>query len=205
MSDETIAAPGADAADAGEPPPRFSFSTSEGFGPWLAAQEISLAITSKSVHKLFVVGSAAENNATIFERTVPGCLGIGAEPGRIYCSSLYQLWRFENALEPGQAAGDYAAVYLPQLAYTTGYTDIHDVAIDRMNRPVFVSALFSCLGTTTEEASFSPLWHPPFVTALAPENRCFLNGLALADGRPRFVTTAARTDTADGWRDNMRG
>jgi len=27
----------------------------------------------------------------------------------------------------------------------------------------------------------------------------------MADGRPRFVTVAARTDSSGGWRDKMRG
>ena len=29
---------------------------------------------------------------------------------------------------------------------------------------------------------FSPRWRPPFVSALAPEDRCHLNGLAMVDG-----------------------
>jgi uncharacterized protein (TIGR03032 family) len=45
-----------------------------------------------------------------------------------------------------------------------------------------------------------PRWRPPFVTALAAEDRCHLNGLAMADGRPRYVTALGETDTANGWR-----
>ena len=42
---------------------------------------------------------------------------------------------------------------------------------------------------------------PPFVTKLAAEDRCHLNGLALEDGRARYATTVSQTDVADGWRD----
>jgi uncharacterized protein (TIGR03032 family) len=47
------------------------------------------------------------------------------------------------------------------------------------------------------------------VTALAPEDRCHLNGLALAPaeyGRlaPRFVTALGTSDTRSGWRANKR-
>jgi len=36
---------------------------------------------------------------------------------------------------------------------------------------------------------------------LAPEDRCHLNGLALEEGRPRYVTALGSTDGAGGWRD----
>jgi uncharacterized protein (TIGR03032 family) len=66
----------------------------------------------------------------------------------------------------------------------------------------FVNTLFSCLCTLDEGHSFVPRWRPPFITALAAEDRCHLNGLALADGRPRYVTAMAETDTPRGWRPN---
>src|SRR5262249_51368419 len=39
---------------------------------------------------------------------------------------------------------------------------------------------------------------------LAAEDRCHLNGLALEDGRPRYVTAVSQSDVADGWRDRRR-
>jgi uncharacterized protein (TIGR03032 family) len=52
-----------------------------------------------------------------------------------------------------------------------------------------------------------PRWRPPFISALAPEDRCHLNGLALAAGErgrfvPRYVTALSETDTPAGWRPN---
>ena len=44
-----------------------------------------------------------------------------------------------------------------------------------------------------------------FISRLAAEDRCHLNGLALRDGRPAYVTAVAETDVADGWRDNRTG
>src|SRR5262249_20533797 len=48
--------------------------------------------------------------------------------------------------------------------------------------------------------SFIPRWRPQFITALAAEDRCHLNGLAVVDGRPRYVTALGATDVRDGWR-----
>jgi uncharacterized protein (TIGR03032 family) len=41
---------------------------------------------------------------------------------------------------------------------------------------------------------------PPFVTAMAAEDRCHLNGLAIGDGRPGYVTALGETDPREGWR-----
>src|SRR6185437_6862016 len=58
-----------------------------------------------------------------------------------------------------------------------------------------VNTRFSCLCTLHPDYSFVPQWRPPFITALAAEDRCHLNGLAIADGAPKYVT-------ALGWRAN---
>src|SRR5947207_9982868 len=61
---------------------------------------------------------------------------------------------------------------------------------------------FSCLCTLDPDYSFVPRWQPPFISALAAEDRCHLNGLAMVDGRPRYVTALGESDTARGWRAN---
>jgi uncharacterized protein (TIGR03032 family) len=43
-----------------------------------------------------------------------------------------------------------------------------------------VNTRFSCLCTLDPDYSFVPRWRPPFITALAAEDRCHLNGLAVA-------------------------
>ena len=91
-------------------------------------------------------------------------------------------------------------MYVPRVGYTTGFLDVHDVAVEDSGRVVFANTLFSCLATLSERANFQPLWQPPFVSALAPEDRCHLNGLAKRDGRVRYVTAAAATDVREGWR-----
>src|SRR5262249_31014358 len=73
---------------------------------------------------------------------------------------------------------------------------------DSSGRLVFISTLFSCLATTDERYNFAPLWRPKFISKLAAEDRCHLNGLALDEqGKVRYVTAASQSDIADGWRD----
>src|SRR5262249_26148645 len=66
---------------------------------------------------------------------------------------------------------------VPRAGYTTGDLDVHAVAVEASGRVVFVNTRFGCLATLSERASFTPLWRPPWLSRLAPEDRCHLNGL----------------------------
>lgn len=185
-------------------PPRLELATSRGFETWLAEKGVSLAFTTYQAGKLFLVGVGPEGRLSVFERTFERCMGLHADRQTLWMSSIYQLWRFENALQPGEAQNDYDAVYIPQVAYTTGDVDVHDVMVDPAEKPVFCATLFNCLATVSETHSLTPVWKPPFITRLAAEDRCHLNGVAGRDGAPAYVTMVSRSDVVDGWRDRRR-
>lgn len=132
-------------------------------------------------------------------------MGLVATTSGLWMSSLYQIWRFENLLADGESQDGFDRFYRPQLGYTTGDCDIHDLAVDGDGRLVFVNTLFSCLATLSDTHSFRPVWKPPFISRLAAEDRCHLNGLALRDGRPAHVTAVGHSDVADGWREHRAG
>jgi uncharacterized protein (TIGR03032 family) len=195
--------------------PAFELTASRQFTAWFAEQKASLAFTTYQAGKLFLLGLQPDGQLSIFNRTFERCMGLWASPERLLMSSLYQLWRFENALPPSEMHQGYDRLYLPQLAWTTGDLDVHDIAVagngghdiavEAAGRPVFVNTLFSCLATVSETHSFTPLWRPPFISRLAAEDRCHLNGLALKDGSAGYVTAVSRADVADGWRDRRTG
>lgn len=171
------------------------------FNSWLREQKISLAFTTYQAGKIFLIGLQPDGRLSIFERTFNRSMGLWATPQTLWMSSLYQLWRFENALADKQTYQGYDRLYVPQIGYTTGDLDIHDLAVDNAGKVIFVNTLFSCLATLSQQHSFVPLWQPPFISKLAAEDRCHLNGLAMENGQPRYVTAVAQTDVADGWRD----
>jgi len=180
----------------------FHLDASRQFPEWLAEQGCGLAFTTYQASKLFLIGLLPNDTLSVFERTIDRCMGLAADRDSLFVSSLYQVWQFENALNQAELTEDgYDRVYLPQVGYVTGDCDIHDMAVERDGRLVFVNTLFSCLATLSDTASFSPLWHPPFISRLAAEDRCHLNGLAMRDGKPAFVTAISESDVADGWRD----
>ena len=205
--------------------PAFEINASRQFTSWLASQNLSLVFTTYQAGKVFFIGLRQNGELSVFERTFERCMGLYAHNSSLYMSSLYQLWRLENALEPGQIADGYDAVYVPQVGYITGDLDIHDVVLvepaqlrgnqqvepqfpslnnGRLGGVVFVNTLFSCLATISETKSFGPLWKPPFISKLAAEDRCHLIGLAVRDGQPRYVTAVSQSDVADGWRDKRK-
>src|SRR3954451_19993214 len=191
----------ANTAPAASAAPALELLASRQFTAWLAEQRLALACTTYQAGKLFLLGLQPDGRLALFERSFDRAMGLAAHGRQLYLSILYQLWRFDDALEPGQAHQGHDRLYVPQLAWTTGDLDIHDVAVDGQGRVVFVNTLFSCLAVPSVGHSFAPLWQPPWITRLAAEDRCHLNGLALVEGRPAFATAVSRSDAADGWRD----
>ena len=188
--------------------PPFEISASRQFTSWLAEQRLSLAFTTYQSGKLFLLGLNADGRLSVFERTFERCMGLcaTADAQTIWMSSLYQLWRFENALPPGVVAPEgYDRLYVPQFGSTTGDVDAHDIALDGDGLPVFVNTLFSCLAAPSESHSFRVVWKPRFISKLAAEDRCHLNGLAMENGAPRFVTAVSASDVHEGWREHRRG
>jgi uncharacterized protein (TIGR03032 family) len=184
--------------------PRLEFNASRQFPNWLAEQRISLAFTTYQAGKLFLIGLQPDGRLSIFERTFNRCMGLWSDGQSLWMSSLFQLWRFANYLPPGQSYQGYDRLYVPQAAHTTGDIDIHDLAIDGNGRLLFVNTLFGCIATISENHSFRPLWSPPWQSRLAAEDRCHMNGLALDNGHPRFVTAVSQSDVAEGWRNSRR-
>ena len=185
-------------------PPTLEITGSRQFNAWLAQQGVSLAFTTYQTGKLFLIGLQSDGRLSVFERTFNRAMGLWGSSDSLYMSSLYQLWRFENALDRSQVQNGYDRLYVPQIGYTTGDIDVHDIALDSNGRVVFVNTLFNCLATVSDRYSFIPLWKPPFISKLAAEDRCHLNGLAMEDGHPRYVTAVSQTDIVDGWRDRRK-
>ncbi len=88
---------------------------------------------------------------------------------------------------------------LERAALTTGMINIHDIAWGKQGLWV-VNSTFSCLSRLSPNHSFIACWQPPFIQELVPEDRCHLNGMAMLDGEPRYVTTFNQADRRDSWR-----
>lgn len=190
-----------------QPAEPFALSSSRGFSDWLAACGGSIAFTTYQAGKLFLLGLNDDGRLSVFERTFPRCMGLAVsnDARQMFLATLYQIFRFDNAVPQGAMHEGYDALYSPHASWVTGDLDVHDVMIGADGRPIFVNTLFGCLSTVSDSHSFKPLWRPPFISKLAAEDRCHLNGLAGKDGQPRYVTACSTSDVSDGWRDSRVG
>jgi uncharacterized protein (TIGR03032 family) len=129
-------------------------------------------------------------------------MGIAVKPGTIAVCTRKDVWFLRDAPDIAaklQPAGRYDACFLARTAHFTDDIQAHEAAWIAGEFWI-VNTLFSCLAALHPHYSFAPRWQPPFVTALRPEDRCHLNGLAVVGGQPRYVTALAETDSAAGWR-----
>ncbi|SFS13652.1 TIGR03032 family protein [Sphingomonas jatrophae] len=183
------------------PPSGTSISVSRGFAGWLDSQRVSLAFTSYQTGQLFLVGLLPTGSVSFNQQNFTRAMGICRDGDRLWLGSLFQLWRLENMLRSGeQANGSFDAVFVPREGRTTGDIDIHEIGVLADGQPIFVNTKHSCLATLDPVHSFRPYWRPPFISKLAAEDRCHLNGLAMEDGRPAYVTAVSQSDVLNGWR-----
>ncbi len=180
---------------------KLAITASRHFNAWMASENLSIAFTTYQTGKLFMIGLQADGRLSIFERTFPRAMGMWASADEFYMSTDYLLWRFRNLVPPGENFQGYDRYYAPRMSWVTGDIDIHDMAMGADGKLYFINTLFGCLSTMDGDYSFRPLWKPPFLSKLAAEDRCHLNGLAMKDGKPKYVTAVSRSDVADGWRD----
>lgn len=182
---------------------RVTYSVSAGLEARLARARISLAFTSYQSGLMYLVGRKPLGGLNVHQVRLPKPMGVCIDgAGGLALTTAFQIMRFGNVLEPDQRVNDlFDACFVPRRAHVTGTLDAHDIGVDGDGRVVFVNTRFNCLATPSDRHSFVPMWRPPFISALVDEDRCHLNGLAMAEGKPRYVTAVSRSDTIDGWRD----
>jgi len=185
-------------------PVAFHFLQSDTFAPLLRQLNLSLLVTTYQANKLLVLREQL-GGLSILVRSFDRPMGLAADCRRIALGTRDQIWQFRNApdLAPQvEPRGTHDACFLPRSSHVTGDIGIHEMAWAGRDAGELwiVNTRFSCLCSLDPAFSFVPQWRPPFITALAAEDRCHLNGLAIVDGRPRYVTALGRTDVRGGWR-----
>jgi len=184
---------------------RVQCAASPGFPGWLAQAGGSLVVSTYQAGKVAMIGWDGRQ-VTLLMREFDKPLGLAVQGSRIALATRHDLVLFADApllardyLE--DQPGRYDGLYLPRATYHTGDLHTHDVVFQGDDL-LLVNTRFSCLARLSGEFNFAPVWRPDFVTDLVPEDRCHLNGVALVEGRPKYVTALGTTDEPGGWRAN---
>jgi uncharacterized protein (TIGR03032 family) len=162
---------------------------------------ISLVVSTYQAGKIVVL-SARDGALAVTFHAFNRPLGLAFREDCLAVASRREVWFLGAAPSIARGinpAGTYDSCFLTRYAHFTGEIEAHDLAWGA-NELWVVNTLFSCLCTLGGNFCFVPRWRPPFISALAAEDRCHLNGLALEEGRPRYVTALSQTDMRTGWR-----
>jgi uncharacterized protein (TIGR03032 family) len=177
------------------------FAYSENAASLLAELKCTLLISTYLTGNLVAVSQRDDKILPRFH-TFDRPMGVAVKDNGIAVGTRNQIWFLRSA--PDIAAkldpyGQYDASFLARYAHFTGDLRCHDLAWVGKELWI-VNTLFSCLCSLHPSYNFAPRWRPPFISALVPEDRCHLNGLAVADGQARYVTAMAETDKSQAWR-----
>lgn len=164
---------------------------------------ISLLVSTYQAGKLIVVRDQDGTLNTHFRGFLMP-MGMAVQGDRLALGTKLQVWEFRNQTDVArklEPTGKHDACFMPRATHFTGDIRIHEIAWAGDDLWI-VNTRFSCLCTLDRDSSFVPRWRPPFITGLSSDDRCHLNGLAVVDGKPKFVTCLGQTDTGGGWREN---
>jgi len=176
---------------------------------------VSLAFSTYRANRLIFLGTAepADGNSKpdqpasdpqikLHERLFDRPMGLFVAGECLWMATRCQIWRLDNLLAPGQLHEGGDRLYVPAASFTTGDVNAHELVLGADGQPIFVNTAFSCLATLAPGCSFVPTWQPPFITKLAGDDRCHLNGLALKDGVPTWATACGSSGDPSSWRNN---
>jgi len=200
------ASPKSDADPPKAPEVAFASVFTSNLPPILRELHSSLLVTTYQTGKLILArpdGASLNTHFVDFKKP----MGLAADADRLFVGTESGIREYRNV--PNVAArltppGRNDAVYALRNHHVTGDIDIHEMALGERNELWYVNTRFSCLCTLDQDHSFVPRWRPRFISGLSPEDRCHLNGLAMANGKPRWLSALGATDTAQGWRDNKK-
>ena len=179
------------------------YAHSPDFPACLAEAGISILISTYQAGKLVVLSTSGERLELSFHNyDRPMGIAVDEQLDCLAVATKSTIWIAKNdTCVASQLAspGPTGACFLTRIAHHSGNIEAHQIAWCKRELWI-VNTRFSCLCTFDDKHSFAPRWQPPFIDTLAAEDRCHLNGMAIENHRPKYVTTLAETNVADGWR-----
>lgn len=181
-----------------------SYRCSEQFVPILQRLRASVVISTYQAGKVAVLSPhhSQEDALSLTFANFDQPMGLAVTPGKLAVGARRQVWfhtaahQFAGRLREGEQG---STCFLARSSHVTGNIHVHDMAWAGSELWI-ANTLFSCLCTLGGQSNFVPRWRPSFITELAAEDRCHLNGLALDSGWPKYVTMLAQSNEPGGWR-----
>jgi len=183
--------------------PPFAYTTSPEFPELLAQLNASLVISTYQAGKLLFISSDGES-VSLLPRNMDQPMGMAVKDNKLAVACMHDTFILSHDARLGASyprqPGVYDTMFMPRQQFYSGTVHMHDIGWQHDGSLIGVNTLFSCLCRIDGEHSFEPIWKPSFITDLEPEDRCHLNGMAMVDGKPKYVTAFGATNNKDDWR-----
>ncbi|MET4896572.1 TIGR03032 family protein [Sphingomonadaceae bacterium jetA1] len=181
---------------------RIDYEMTDGFVGLLEQLGCSLIISSYQASAVMIVGSLGDGRPVQSFAHFPAAMGLALDGDRLAVAMRSEVAILSNVrslarTKPG-AENIYGGYFVVRQRHVTGESAIHDMVFDGPD-VIAVNTNYSCLCRLDGFHNFTPIWKPPFVSALSPDDLCHLNGMAIEQGRIRYVTALGQTDTPRGW------
>lgn len=190
-------------------PAPFTCNYSPNFAELLLQLNTSLAISTYQAGKVVLISPKNKEELVQLPRTFHSPMGMALKENKLAIATKSEVVITVNNAELAKnypkVPNTYDSLFLPTASYYTGQVDMHDLHYGSNGRLFAVNTSFSCLTVVDDNFSFTPIWKPKFITGFASEDRCHLNGLAMEDGKPKYISALGSTDTRQGWRDDITG
>ncbi len=192
-----------------KPPSPFSCKYSVQLPELLQQLNCSIAISTYQAGKVVFISSVDGKSLVQLPRNFDKAMGVAEdfENEKLAIACRDEVIVFKNSKDLAthypNSPNKYDALFVPRVTYYTGTVDVHDLHFGDDSKLYAVNTMFSCIVCIDGEFNFTPVWHPPFIDKIAPEDRCHLNGMAMVDGKPKYATAFNQGNSRQSWRENI--
>ncbi len=165
---------------------------------WL---QCSLLVSTYQAGKVLCLGTH-QGELKLSFLSFDRAMGLAVSPQQIAIGTRRQIHFLQASHEIArrvEPAGEHDGCWAMRRSFYTGNIHGHDLAWGKEGLWI-ANTLFSTLCTLQDAYNFVPRWRPKFVSQLIDQDRCHLNGLAMDEGEPAYVTVLAESDEPAGWR-----
>lgn len=184
----------------------FSCTHSANLPALLSTLNCTIMVSTYQAGKVVFVSATNTQQLIQLPRTFKRAMGIAVKGNKMAIATNNEVITLVNsprlATTYPNKPNTYDAMYLPRATYYTGHLDMHDLHYGK-EALWGVNTSFSCVCKVDAEYSFRPVWQPFFIDKLASEDRCHLNGLAMKDGEPLYVSALGTGNTPQSWRSSI--
>jgi uncharacterized protein (TIGR03032 family) len=168
----------------------------------LKSGQFSVLLTTYQAGKLILL-SAKDGQIDQLPVTIKKPMGVAIQGSKLAIASIDEIQIFsreeQDRISKKSELTEFDCIYLHRATYHTSPMDLHDLEFGE-GLIWGVNTMFSCLSVHDVTYSFRPKWKPPFISELVPEDRCHLNGMAMVNNLPKYVTALSQDNTKQGWR-----